>query len=330
MSAKIGIASAATAFAIFGIYPVYFKQLPDVPPFQLACHRMLWSFVTLLPLFLSQVEWKTFRGSALQPKVLGAYFVSGIAIGGLWLLYQWGITKGHIIEISLGFFMNPIFTVLAAVFVLKERLRVWQWVSVGLAILGVLVIAIAYGKFPWLSISIGSLLALYGFVKSTTPLTAVESVTIEMAYLFLPALAYLVACQVQGTGAFGHVSATQHVLLVLSGVVTVVPLLLFGYAAHLIPFSLLGLIQYIGPMLNFILGAGVYHEPFSTSKLIGFILVWLALATYGIEGLVVKKPSSSAAIPIATPTESDLAAKDGAETLPSTPTGDFSLVELEV
>ena len=321
MSTKTGIVYACIAFVTYGLYPVYFKQLPDVPSLQLACHRVVWSFALLVPLFMCQVDWTTFRETALKPKVFGTYLVSGLSLGSMWYLFLWGIANNYIVETSLGFFMNPVFTVLLAVVVLKERLRKWQWVSVVLAILGCLVIAIAYGIFPWLAFSIAILLATYGYVKSTAPLNAIEGVMIELGYLVLPAIGGLIAFEVHGTGAFGHVSGTQNALLVLAGLVTVFPLLLFASAAHMISFSLLGILQYIGPIMNFVIGVAIYNEPFSTSKLIGFILVWMSLALYTAEGIIVRRRAEKEMT-----IDSDIEEKE-LESVPDTPTSGFKPVE---
>ncbi|CAK4631542.1 hypothetical protein AeMF1_005959 [Aphanomyces euteiches] len=320
MSANVGVLLACIAFAIYGIYPVYFKQLPDVPPLQMACHRVVWSFALLVPLFLWQVEWKTFRDAALKPKVLATYFVSGVAIGGMWYLFLWGVSKDYIVETSLGFFINPTLSVLLAVVVLKERLRVWQWISIAMAIAGLLVVAIAYGKFPWLAISLAVLLTIYAFVKSTAPLNAIESMTIEMGYLAIPAVCILVVCEVQGSGAFGHISATQNALLVLCGVATVVPLLLFAHAAPMLSFSVLGVLQYIGPIMNFIFGVALYHESFETTKLIGFIIVWSGLLVYVVEGFIVQRAALSS-------TENTDEENSKMEDVPTTPTFGFEGVK---
>ncbi|KAG9406896.1 hypothetical protein AC1031_003223 [Aphanomyces cochlioides] len=217
-------------------------------------------------------------------------------MGGMWLLYQWGVAQDHIIEISLAFFMNC-----------PRCSRCAQRTAPHVAMGG-------RGSCHHRRACDRDRVQQVPLAK-LAPLNAVWSVTIEMAYLVVPALAYLISCEVQGTGALGHVTATQDVLLVLCGIVTVFPLLMFSYSARLIPLSLLGIIQYFCPILNFIIGTAIYHEPFSTSKLIGFILVWLALAMYAVEGLLFKKrPATTAGT--ATPTDSGV-----------TPSGDFHLVD---
>ncbi|CAK5181927.1 unnamed protein product [Aphanomyces euteiches] len=320
MTSKVGITYAVVAAAIYGVYPIYFKQLPDVRPFQLVCHRVVWSFVTLIPVFLWQIDWTAaWRDAAWKPKVLGLYLASGVLIASFWCFLLWGIHHDYIVETSLGGFVNPIFSVLLAVAVLKERLRLLQWVAVALAILGVLVIAIAYGRFPWLAISMGALIAAYGFLKRLAPLGAIEGVVIEMAWLLLPAIVGLIAFERHGTGAFGHVSGTQNALLVLSGIVTVFPLLLLSRSAQLISFTLFGVIQFIYPIINVLVGVFIYHEPFSTSKLTGFVLVWLALSLYTVEGIIAEKQRRSA--------DKDIVMKSNEDCTPQSPTSTFKTID---
>ncbi|CAK4075642.1 unnamed protein product [Aphanomyces euteiches] len=323
MSANVGVLCASLAFVIYGVYPIYFKQLEDVSPLQMTCHRVVWTFVFVLPLFVWRVEWKSFRQTAIKPKVLGQYVVAAAAVVGMWFAFFWGVSNDFIVETSLGFFMNPILSVLLAVIVLKERLRSWQWVSIALAAAGVLEIAIAYGRFPWLAITIGVLLAVYGFVISTALLNPIESVTVEMIIVVVPALCVLIVSEAQGTGAFGHVSGSQNALMVLSGPVALIPLLLFAHAAHLISFSLLGLLQYIDPILTFIIGVAIYHESFERSKMIGFILVWCGLLIYVVESFVMQRLTSPAV-----PNDREVASKvEGIQGSPSSSCGGFQAVD---
>ncbi|RHZ42215.1 hypothetical protein DYB26_011331 [Aphanomyces astaci] len=292
MSSQLGITYAVVAFIVYGMYPLFFKQIHNVPSVQIVLHRIVWSFVLLVPLFLWRGDWANFRATALtKPKTLAIYLTAAIAMGGAWMLFMWGVLSGYIIETSLGFFMNPIFSVILAVVVLKEPLRRYQIVSVALAFAGVLVVAVAYGKFPWLGLSLAIVLSIYGFIKKTAPLGSLDAVTLEMAFLFVPSLVALCVFDSQGTGAFLRVgtSTTTDVLLVFCGVVTVVPLLLFASAAPLMSFTLLGILQYIGPIMNFAIGVFVYNEPFSTPKLLGFVLVWLALTVFAVESVVMAR-----------------------------------------
>ncbi|CAK4706535.1 unnamed protein product [Aphanomyces euteiches] len=307
MSARIGFVSSIGACVIYGMYPPYFKQLQAVSPLQIVSHRVVWTFVLLLGLFIWKVEWKSFRETALKPKTLATYFVSGWALWGTWYLFLWGVHHSYLVEVSLGFFMNPIISVLLAVIVLKEKLRIWQRVAVVLAIIGVLVVAIAYGKFPLLGVGIAVLMAIYGFVKSTAPLKFLEAVTLEIGFVFLPAVAVLIACEVHGNGALGHISGRIDALLICSGLITVVPVLLFAYGAPMVSFTVLGLLQYMTPVMNFLFGVVVYHESFSKVKLIGFIFVWLALLVFAMEGFWNEKRAVPApAAPLNDMTSDDL------------------------
>ncbi|ETV75026.1 protein RarD [Aphanomyces astaci] len=287
----VGMASAASAFTIFGLYPLYFKQLNHIPPLQVALHRVVWSFVVLVPLFLWQSNLKHFTTTAFTRNTLGHHALSAAFLAGTWVLYVFGVSGGYLVEISLGFFVNPVLSVVLAVVVLKEPLRQAQWVAVGVAMSGVLVVAIAIGSFPSLGLGIGTCLALYGLMKKTSPIGSVDGIVLEIGVLVVPSVVGLVAFELQGTGAFLHTPeyAADDWLLIGSGVATVVPLLLFASAAQKISFTLLGLLQYIGPMLTFALGVFVYHEAFSTAKLAGFAFVWIALAVFAVESLVTSR-----------------------------------------
>ncbi|RHY29126.1 hypothetical protein DYB32_005403 [Aphanomyces invadans] len=290
-ASRLGITYAVVSFVIYGLYPLFFKQIQTVPSVQVVLHRIVWSYVLLVPLFFWRGDWAKFKATALtKPKVLAIYLTAAIAMGGAWMLFLWGVLAGYIIETSLGFFINPIFNVLLAVVVLKEPLRRYQFLSVLLALAGVLVVAIAYGQFPWLALSLAFILTIYSFIKKTAPLSSIDGVTLEMSFLFVPSLVALVVFDAQGTGAFLRLgSPSTDILLFLCGVVTVVPLLLFASAAPLMSFTLLGIVQYIGPIMNFLIGVFVYKEPFSTSKLVGFILIWLALTAFAVEGVVMAR-----------------------------------------
>ncbi|KAF0697746.1 hypothetical protein As57867_011535, partial [Aphanomyces stellatus] len=208
-------------------------------------------------------------------------------MAGTWILFFWGVLSGYVDVTSLGVFISPVLSVVLALIVFKEPLRLWQRLSVLLATAGVLVVAIANAKFPALGISIATLLSTYSLIKKGAHVGSIDGVMVEVALMFPPSLAYLVYCQVQGTGVFLHTSASIDWLLFGCGIVTIIPLLLFAYAAPLISFTLLGIIQYINPIIQFLLGVFVYHEAFSTSKLIGFICVWVSLAIFAFESILV-------------------------------------------
>ncbi|OQR88867.1 hypothetical protein THRCLA_10055, partial [Thraustotheca clavata] len=273
----IGVTAAIGCFTIWGFFPVYWKQLEQVPAVQLALHRIVWSFLLLMLYIFCTRQWKGYKDAISSWRVFGIYCASSLFILTNWLLFVWAINAGYIVEGSLGYFINPIINVIFGVVLLKERLRPWQWVAIFVALVGVLVVAIAYAKFPWIAITLAVTFAIYGYIKKLAPLNSLYGLTLECMILVIPSIIYLVVVECKGTGAFLHIDATSNVLLVCGGVVTIIPLLLFATAAQRISLSLLGVIQYLSPSLQFLSGVFIYHEDFSTFKLIGFICVWAAL-----------------------------------------------------
>ena len=273
---------------MWGLLPIYWKLLPDVPALQTTSHRVIWSFAFLWVIIalrrssrdlLSVMKWRT----------LAIYLVAGSLLAVNWLTYIWAVTSGHVLESSLGYFINPLVNVLLGMLFMNERLRPWQWVSVGVAAAGVLYLTMSYGRLPWIALVLAVSFGLYGLSKKLAPLGALYGLTLETSILFLPALVYLVTVAAQGNGAFGRVSSLQTALLVLTGIVTSVPLLLFSEGARRIPLTLLGVLQYISPTLQFLLGTLVYAEPFSLQRLAGFAAIWGALAIYTAESIAARR-----------------------------------------
>ncbi|KAG9406901.1 hypothetical protein AC1031_003227 [Aphanomyces cochlioides] len=296
---RLGVTYMFLSAVIFGLTPIYYKQLKDVPSVQIVLHRIVWSLFFLLALVFWRGLWANFRATAFKPKILAIYFVSAILVGASWFLFVWGVMLATLLKRALASLSTP-------------SSPWWSFVSAA-----VLVVVIAYGKFPWLGISIALVLAFYGLIKKMAPLPPLEGVVLEMMYLFIPSLVTLIVLEVHGTGAFGHVGTTQNILTAGVGIVSTIPFLLFAEAAPLISFSLLGLLQYLSPIINFFLGIFAYHEPFSTAKLIGFILVWIALTIFAIDGIVASrvKPDDAA---------------DDVTGLPATPTADYKDVDDKV
>jgi chloramphenicol-sensitive protein RarD len=253
----------------------------------------------LLALILATRQWKKFRMAALTWRVLRIYFVSALLIGANWLIYVWSVNAGYIVEASLGYFINPLFSVLLGVVFLRERLRPLQWLPVGLAATGVLYLTFIYGSLPWIALSLAFTFGLYGLVKKTAPLGSLYGLTLGTGLLFLPALAYLLYVNATGSGAFLHSSPTANFLMVGAGLVTIVPLLMFSSAARQIPLSLVGILQYITPSMQFLLGVLVYREAFSFHQLLGFGIVWLGLIIFWAEGFFAHR----AAQPIIAPAD---------------------------
>jgi chloramphenicol-sensitive protein RarD len=291
-----GIWYAVGAYTVWGVLPVYWKWLQHVPALQLLGHRIIWSFLTLFLVVLLARQRQAFRAAALTPRILRVYLVAAVLVGVNWLTYVWAVNAGFIVETSLGYFINPLLSVLLGVIVLRERLRPWQWVPIGLATVGVLYLTFAYGSLPWIALTLALSFGLYGLVKKTAPLGSLYGLTLETGILLLPALLYLLHAEMTGTGAFLHTDAMSNVLLLGAGLVTTVPLLMFASAAQRIPLSLVGILQYIAPTLQFLLGVLVYGEPFTVTQFVGFGIVWAALIIFGIEGLLAHRAQPIAVV----------------------------------
>lgn len=279
---KKGILFGIGAYALWGFFPVYWKLLKHVPAPQLLGHRIGWSFLLLLAVILITRQWADFR-SRLNRRTFFIYSIAAILIGINWLTYVWAVNEGYIVETSLGYFINPLLSVLMGVIILREKLRPAQWIPIGLAAAGVTYLTIIYGRLPWIALTLAFSFGFYGLVKKVAPLSSLYGLTFETGILFLPALGYLVFNEVNRTGAFMHTGLISDLLLIGAGVVTTIPLLMFASAARQIPLTVVGLLQYIAPTLQFSLGVLVYHEPFDQTRLIGFGIVWIALIIFWVE-----------------------------------------------
>ena len=279
-----GILYALGAYVLWGLFPIYWKWLHNVPAVQVIGHRIGWSFILLMIVILATKQWTKFR-SALTRRVLGVYLIAGILLSFNWLIYVWAVNADHVVETSLGYFINPLFSVLLGMIFLKERLRPLQWLPIGLAALGVIYLTWTYGSLPWIALSLTFTFGFYGLVKKISPLGSLYGLTLETGWVFLPALGYLIYTQVTGAGAFGHTGFLSDFLMVGSGVVTAVPLLMFASAAKRIPLTMIGVMQYIAPTLQFLIGVLLYKEPFTRTNLIGFSLVWVALIVFWVESV---------------------------------------------
>jgi len=283
-----GIWYALGAYVLWGLFPIYWKWLHHVPATQVIGHRIGWSFILLMIVIFATKQWTKFR-STLTRRVLGIYLIAGLLLSFNWLIYVWGVNTEHVVETSLGYFINPLFSVLLGLIFLKERLRPLQWLPIGLAALGVIYLTWTYGSLPWIALSLTFTFGFYGLVKKLSPLGSLYGLTLETGLVFVPALGYLLYAQATGQGAFGHTGFVSDLTMIGSGVVTTVPLLMFASAAKRIPLTMIGIMQYIAPTLQFLIGVLVYKEPFTTTSLIGFSLVWVALIIFWVEGLYARK-----------------------------------------
>jgi chloramphenicol-sensitive protein RarD len=264
-------------------------MLESVPALEILCNRMVWSLGFVLILLFARKEWKWMEQVRRRP-IIGLIFLgSALLLSVNWGTYIWAVNHGHIVESSLGYFINPLVAVLLGVFVLKEPLRFGQCAAVILASCGVLYLTLRLERLPWIALALAFSFAFYGLIRKTAPLSSLEGFSLETGIMFIPALSFLLHREIIHAGSFGHGNFIETLLLILSGPVTALPILLFGSAARRIPYSMIGLIQYISPTLSFLIGVFLYHEPFSEDRLIGFLFIWAALAIYTIEGFITAK-----------------------------------------
>jgi len=284
-----GILYGLGAYALWGLFPIYWKFLHDVPALQVIGHRIGWSFLLLLLVILVSGQWSEFRTAALQRKVIGLYSIAAVLLTINWLVYVWGVNAGFIVETSLGYFINPLLSVLLGVIFLRERLRPAQWIPVSIAAIGVLYLTVIYGRLPWIALTLAFSFGFYGLVKKLAPLGSLHGLTLETGMVFPAALIYLWIVQVNGSGAFLHQTRLTDGLLIAAGAVTTIPLLMFASAARRIPLTVVGLLQYIAPTLQFLIGVFIYKEPFDRAHFIGFAIVWLALIIFAVENYVSRR-----------------------------------------
>ncbi|MFE6458416.1 EamA family transporter RarD [Streptomyces cinereoruber] len=291
---RAGLLYGIGAYAMWGLVPLFWPLLKPAGAIEILAHRMVWSlaFVGLALLVLRRWGWM--RELARSPRKLGLITLAAAVITVNWGLYIWSVNAGHVVEASLGYFINPLVTIALGVLVLQERLRPAQWAAVGIGFAAVLVLAIGYGQLPWISLVLAFSFALYGLVKKKVNIGGLESLAAETAVQFLPALAYLVWLGGQGTLAFGSHGAGHTALLAATGLVTAIPLVCFGAAAIRVPLSTLGLLQYLAPTFQFLLGIFYFHEAMPPERWAGFSLVWLALTILTWDALRTNRRSRAA------------------------------------
>ena len=292
---KQGIFYALFAFVFWGFNPIYWKLLKHVPSVEIVSHRVLWSFIFFAVIIFFRAEWRGLIKKIKSSKKKWILFVPALLLGSNWLMYIWAVNAGFIIETSLGYFISPLISVFLGVVFLKESLRKIQWLAVGIAVVGVLVMTIIYGQFPWISVYLAGTWGTYGLLRKKSPLSSVEGLTLETACMALPALVYLIYLSLFGSGWFLSEVPTT-LLLIGAGAISGLPLLIYITAARLIKLSLIGILQYIDPTLIFLIGAFIYNEPLNEAKIVGFVFIWTALIIYSIEEICLrsskkKKPS---------------------------------------
>lgn len=292
---RSGIIYAALAFLCWGLFPIYFHALGDVPPMQILAHRMLWSLVFLLTILLLRRQWKWLQ-LVRQPKIFFSFVLSALLLSANWLVYIWSVTNHHVIEASLGYFINPLVNIMLGYLILKERLRPIQWAAIAIAALGVGWLTWQTGTVPWIALFLALSFGGYGLLRKTAALGALEGLSFETIVLFPLAAGYVIWLTINGQNMFINTdSDTTRVLLVMAGPLTAIPLLLFATGARKIPLSILGLLQYLSPTLQFLLGVWLFKEAFTADRLVGFAMIWAALALFAGEGLLRRQPAPAKA-----------------------------------
>ncbi|MEU9194296.1 EamA family transporter RarD [Streptomyces hundungensis] len=262
---------------MWGLVPLFWPLLKPADAIEILAHRMVWSLGLVAIVLLVMGRWAWIGALVRQPRKLGLIALAAVVITVNWGVYIWSVNSGHVVEASLGYFINPLVTIAMGVLILKERLRRAQWIAVGIGAASVTVLTVGYGQPPWISLTLAFSFATYGLVKKKVNLGGLESLAAETAVQFLPALGYLLWLGGQGRATFGNEGAGHAALLAATGVVTAIPLICFGGAAIRVPLSTLGLLQYLAPVFQFLLGIVYFHEAMPPERWAGFALVWLAL-----------------------------------------------------
>ncbi len=280
-----GLVYAALAFVIWGLFPLYFHVIAHVAPLEVVLHRSVWTLIFVAGVLAVQQRWHWLRAALLQPRLLGVFALAVLLLAGNWLVYIHAVQSGQVVQASLGYYINPLFSVLLGVWVLRERLRPAQWLAVVLAALGVAWLTWQGGRLPWLALVLAASFALYGLLRKTAALGPLEGLALEtllLAPLALPVLLWWTATR---GGALAQGDPSTLAWLLLSGPLTAVPLLLFAAGARRLPLATVGMVQYLSPSIQLMLGVWVFGEPFDSQRLLGFVLIWTALAMVSIDAL---------------------------------------------
>jgi chloramphenicol-sensitive protein RarD len=280
-----GYVYGLTAYAIWGFFPIYFKLLRPSPPLEILAHRVIWSLLFVSLMLLVMRNWRFVAHVVRTPRLFGGISLAAVLIAVNWGTYIIGVNSSRVVETALGYFITPLVVVLLGVTVQRERLRVWQWVAVGIGAIAVAVLAIDYGHLPYIALILAASFGSYSLIKKRLNLPPVQGLFFESAVLALPALAFLTWLNLTDGAEFGHVSGVHTALMVVSGLFTAVPLLLFAGAANRVPLVGLGIMQYVAPILQLGIGVLIFHEPMPAARLAGFALVWVALIIFTVDGI---------------------------------------------
>ncbi|MGX7681147.1 EamA family transporter RarD [Jatrophihabitans sp. DSM 45814] len=291
---RAGLGYGAGAYLLWGLFPLYWPLLEPASAVEILAHRMIWSLVFMLVLITVRRDWSSVRAAVNDGPTLRRLSIAAIAISVNWGVYIWGVNSGHVVETSLGYFINPLLTILLGVVVLKESLRRAQWLAVGIGAMAIVVLTLDYGRLPWIALTLACSFATYGYLKSQVRVGAVESMAVETGVLFIPALVTLLVLSGRSQLTFGHHGVGNALLLMGTGVVTAIPLLLFAAGARRLPLTVMGLLQYLAPVLQFAVGVGIRHEAMPPARLAGFVLVWIALMILTADAIRSRRAASVA------------------------------------
>ena len=288
-----GVLQAALAYAMWGLFPLYFKAVSAVGPLDIVLHRALWTLAFVLVVLAVLRRWAWLRDVVRRPRTLATFACSALLLSANWLVYVWAVNNGRVVDSSLGYFITPLVNVLLGYFVLKERPRQAQWYALAIAAAGVLWLTLMAGTLPWLGLILAATFGIYGLMRKIAPLGALEGLALE-TLLAAPLAVGLLAWRTSHHGSAVGGDVGLLALLALGGPLTALPLLLFAAGARRIPMATLGVLQYIGPTIQFALGVWLFNEPFGGPRLVGFVLIWLALVIYTAEGWVTLRRRASA------------------------------------
>jgi len=279
-----GLLLGAGAYSMWILFPIYFRSLAAVSPLGILATRIVMSLLFMAIVITWTRRWGFLPAALRNKRVVAVYVLAGALLAANWYIYIWAVNNGHILEGSLGYFINPLVNVLLGVIFLRERMRPGQWAAIAIASVGVAYLTWNYGHLPWIALSLALTFGFYGLLKKRAPLPADTGLTLETLLMAGPALIGMILLDMQGQGGFFRHGAQTDILLLLSGPITAVPLLMFAGAAKTIPLSMLGVLQYIAPTGQFLVAVFLYGEPFPTYKLIGFGIIWIALVLFWAEG----------------------------------------------
>ncbi|MCP3997525.1 MAG: EamA family transporter RarD [bacterium] len=292
-----GIVFGVSAYLVWGVLPVFWKTLGTVGALEIMAHRFVWSLVFLAIVVSVRGSWDQIR--SLEARTIARLLFAGALLSLNWATYIWAVNSGHIVETSLGYFINPLLNVVLGVFILRERLDGGQWLAVAIAATGVTYMTVRLGTLPWVALVLAGTFAIYSLLKKQLlTVGPIESLTVEVSLVSIPALVFLVALAATSDGSFVAAGPKISVLLALTGIATATPLLLFGAAAHRIKLSTIGILQYIAPSLQFLIGVFIYSEVVTTDELIGFGLVWVALAVFTAHGVMRARRGRPQPVPV--------------------------------